>query len=751
MAIRSKTNRNNRKNVPETNSKEMPNGTTKSNVDYESYNDNLKEALNKLNLNIQIAGETELKRLREEEKHKEENQSKLEELKNEMLKLTYQYENNEITRANYDLQLMEKQQKIYEIQNEQQIKENEEHKKQMEEMKKSFEEKDKKVKDFFQGAVKNINKVIDKNSTALRGAFLGPINLLISPFEEFFGGSIFNAMKGMFTKGKDFIKKLTKKHPNETDLLKNHEYTGIYVIDKLKDLLGKANEQSLSAILPAILSRLVGIGKSIFGIFSFLKKGLISLLQKSMGKLGLSFAGAGKGGGALGGLTGSGAKAFGIGSIIAGLIMMIKDGIKAVIEDKFGASKISTFIGGFFGGLDSGVKGAFSNMGKWALLGAGIGSVVPVVGTILGGLIGAGIGALLGAIGGQRIAKGFDIIGKWFKENVFPIFIEYFKSIIEPLKKIGFIWKGEGSIGKKIGGTVRQIFISVFNLLFGPFKVGKKLLDLIGKSIIGGTSKLGSKLKDIFGKFIEKIFEFFKGKSLVDIIKDGIMNYFKTGFKVWDTIIGFVWDFFAGIFDSTLDWETAKKKMKDVLDEYLIDPIKNFFYTISDAFDFFKDHDFGALIDLLRKGELLEEIKKHHENKTKERLEEKMKKEGKKVEPPKPTTPSVDDYRAMYGPKTTEKKVDDAIIKSDGTIIRTSVDDNIIATKNMPQKLSSVRIDNQKDLNNNLKYVSSGSDMMNKMDKIINVLSSILDKDINVVLPSQTRSDLVCLIGGRNA
>ena len=56
-------------------------------------------------------------------------------------------------------------------------------------------------------------------------------------------------------------------------------------------------------------------------------------------------------------------------------------------------------------------------MGEFAAMGAAIGSVFPVVGTLAGGLVGGAIGALLGAIGGERIAKAMDAMGKWFTET----------------------------------------------------------------------------------------------------------------------------------------------------------------------------------------------------------------------------------------------------------------------------------------------------------------------------------------------
>ena len=70
--------------------------------------------------------------------------------------------------------------------------------------------------------------------------------------------------------------------------------------------------------------------------------------------------------------------------ILTGLTMAIEDGITGWMKsESWGTSKVSGFLGGFFGGsADGGIKNAFANAGKWALIGAGVGSVVPVVGTL---------------------------------------------------------------------------------------------------------------------------------------------------------------------------------------------------------------------------------------------------------------------------------------------------------------------------------------------------------------------------------
>ena len=69
-------------------------------------------------------------------------------------------------------------------------------------------------------------------------------------------------------------------------------------------------------------------------------------------------------------------------ALITGLVLAVKDGISAMGSSMdWGVGKISAFLGGFFGGeADGGVMNMFKNMGKWALIGAGI--------NLVGGLIG---------------------------------------------------------------------------------------------------------------------------------------------------------------------------------------------------------------------------------------------------------------------------------------------------------------------------------------------------------------------------
>ena len=118
---------------------------------------------------------------------------------------------------------------------------------------------------------------------------------------------------------------------------------------------------------------------------------------------------------------GMSSKLMGGGMLLAGVAMAIADGMEGAAKetDWFGTdgkNKGKSITGSVLGGTDSGLSGAFANMGKWALIGAGLGSFFPVIGTAIGGVIGAIVGAILGWIGGERIAKGLASIGDSFEE-----------------------------------------------------------------------------------------------------------------------------------------------------------------------------------------------------------------------------------------------------------------------------------------------------------------------------------------------
>lgn len=142
----------------------------------------------------------------------------------------------------------------------------------------------------------------------------------------------------------------------------------------------------------------------------------------------------------LGALTGVGqfvVRALPVVALATGLYLKIKEAVGGWFSaEAWGVSKITGFVSGLIGGLDSGVRGMFKNAGAWALIGAGIGSAVPVVGTLVGGLVGALFGGIFGYFGGEKIAWAIQSVGDWawghfnsLVETIKSFFTEFPKNI----------------------------------------------------------------------------------------------------------------------------------------------------------------------------------------------------------------------------------------------------------------------------------------------------------------------------------
>ena len=224
------------------------------------------------------------------------------------------------------------------------------------------------------------------------------------------------------------------------------------------------------------------------------------------------------------------AKIMGPLAIAGGVALMVKDGMKAMkMSKEWGVSKTSAAMGGVLGGLDSGFKGAMANMGKWALIGAGIGSMVPIIGTLVGGLIGAVVGAILGWIGGEKIAKFFASVGKWASEKwtiikAFPGKI--WNAIVNTVK--GWLGFGDGkddelpvtAEGEPKKGwldTLIDFLIPQWLIDFGKDALGtvlgwlglkkkddtgKTTTTAMGKKIFGTIGEMGDIFMSIIGFFI---------------------------------------------------------------------------------------------------------------------------------------------------------------------------------------------------------------------------------------------------------
>lgn len=505
------------------------------------------------------------------------------------------------------------------------------------------------------GIASGIKDTFDRNKETLQG-LLGPLNLFIAPLKDFFGGfgAVFKFIGGGVKK---LFGKFTKKNPTASDVLKSGAFGvgALYIGSKLEQMFGETK------------------GEDKEGIFDKLKNGILSKLLPFLGLTAgatkkdiLKASGKKFIGGAKSFLTmGHGAVAGGLG-ILGGGALMAKDAMKGVQmagQGEWSESKVASGMGGLLGGFDSGFKGAFKNMGKWALMGFGIGNIIcPIVGGLIGGLIGSAIGGILGWIGGTKISKAMEKLGKWGKEK--------FNKAQEGLKnawsKATEIW-GEGKEAFK-NGTFFTDFVP-------------DLLNKIKDKLFEGWNMLK---ESPLGQFVQKLFE---------NIQNGMEKFFK------ENPIG--------------KW----------LDSYIIAPIKNafgqmgvWFSYIGDAFS--KGGITGALsamtIGMIKKDKStgLTEFETYKQN--------------------------------LLNPTT----VDDAIIRTDGSIIKTNPKDTLVALKDIPLSMEQVRSDTTKNLNSSLNGLGNDKTLEKKLTTIIDVLSKILAKDVQVNLPPQTRGDLDMIMSG---
>ena len=106
----------------------------------------------------------------------------------------------------------------------------------------------------------------------------------------------------------------------------------------------------------------------------------------------------------------------GIAMAVGGIAMAVNDAKEGQNKaDEWGTGKTASAIGGFLGGTDNDtLTRMVKNVGKYALIGAGLGLLFgpagSAAGLIIGGLVGIALGATTGAIGGENIAKGIDAI-----------------------------------------------------------------------------------------------------------------------------------------------------------------------------------------------------------------------------------------------------------------------------------------------------------------------------------------------------
>lgn len=197
-------------------------------------------------------------------------------------------------------------------------------------------------------------------------------------------------------------------------------------------------------------------------------------------------------------------KAFPIAALATGLFLAVKDAVGGWFSaDAWGVSKISGMVGGLIGGLNDGVMGMLANAGKWALIGAGIGSFVPVVGTLLGGLIGGVFGGIMGYFGGEKIAQVVQGAADWAwdKFNKVVDSIKWFFTEL-PIKVAEFIQSTFDEVvkwGKEKIDSIKNSIHDFMNSIENYFKGFFTLNYWLGKEGVAQANppKIESSMDDV--------------------------------------------------------------------------------------------------------------------------------------------------------------------------------------------------------------------------------------------------------------
>lgn len=300
-----------------------------------------------------------------------------------------------------------------------------------------------------------------------------------------------------------------------------------------------------------------GDGKEITDILKALSKGKdggsLGMLESVLNLFGISLSGTLATFGKtilpklMGTLTGTITKAFGVlfssvgiavMSIGASVIMFIKDGIAGLFKAKeWGVSGVSGMLGGLFGGVGKTFLSRFTGQVlKYGLLGLGIGSVVPGIGTIIGAVVGVVIGSIMALIGGERIAQFFDQIGEWGKQ-AWKWWAGVFKDLFEGIKNVGvkvyqglkwYFWDMPISLWTSIFNGIQKAFNWVST------QIATKIEWLKEKfvKVTDFLSSIGEMLVNGFSSVIEA------GKEKVSNIWEGIKTNFMSQFNILNDLLG---------------------------------------------------------------------------------------------------------------------------------------------------------------------------------------------------------------------
>lgn len=187
------------------------------------------------------------------------------------------------------------------------------------------------------------------------------------------------------------------------------------------------------------------------------------------------------------------------------------------------ANSIGAALGGdVTGGLINSLKNASKMGGTFALIGAGIGSFIPVVGTLAGALIGGALGIVVGGIlgffGGGRIAKFMDSIGTFVSET--------YENMVQGIKDFFFDREIVGGAGESY--TQRSGMGKIKDQMMENFENNMKAIkdfffddkgNLFGINF-GGLKDLLPTLREIADKIVSSLPKWMRPDTLQEKIDD---------------------------------------------------------------------------------------------------------------------------------------------------------------------------------------------------------------------------------------
>lgn len=400
---------------------------------------------------------------------------------------------------------------------------------------------------------------------------------------------------------------------------------------------------------------------------------------------------------------------------VAGLGIVIKDAISGWNKGgEWGTENWASMLGAIVGGTGSGASGAVKGAIKYALVGAVFGPLGILVGGIMGGI--------LGFFGGEFFAQNLQDFKNWITGETSTTEIRK-RELLKDIDKNKNINETQKSVMHKLADTISaEDFINLGNHL--------------------GNKNQGGALRGTIDNWLKGNFDTLNDDELVSLLQ------YQTGFLGIDkTNVEKYKEFFKQLNGSFSD-----KGLSNIYEnnERLAWTIKNL-SEISKLYGYHKNfgHNIDSKLEALGvyggvNSEQFKQLVKSGllDSNYEFFLSQRFITDFNKFKNKNRTNEFLSDLNYSV------TDVNDAIIRTDGSIIKTNPKDTLVALKDVPLSMEQVRNDTTKNLNSSLSNLGSDKNLENKLTTIIDVLSKILDKDVQVNLPPQTRGDLDMIMNG---